>query len=81
MLSERGIVFCGRTYPVAFQDRCLVAAVGEDVEADEVVSLPRLRGVAIDGIVQPIVPFEETPAAYQMIDEHPEACIKLGVQF
>jgi threonine dehydrogenase-like Zn-dependent dehydrogenase len=37
--------------------------------------------VRCDGIVQPIVPFEETPAAYQMIDEHPEACIKLGVQF
>jgi sulfide:quinone oxidoreductase len=50
LLAERGIGFCGRTYPVAFEGQCLVTAVGEDIDADEVVSLPRLRGVAIEGI-------------------------------
>ncbi|CAN5624782.1 zinc-binding alcohol dehydrogenase [soil metagenome] len=33
------------------------------------------------GIIDPIVPFEESAEAYRMIDEHPERSIKLGVRF
>jgi threonine dehydrogenase-like Zn-dependent dehydrogenase len=38
----------------------------------------RLRS---DGIVTPIVSFEESVEAYREIDEHPERSIKLGVRF
>lgn len=34
-----------------------------------------------EGIVHPIVPFDEAANAYRMIDEHPEHCVKLGVRF
>ena len=34
-----------------------------------------------EGIITPIVPFEESVDAYRMIDEHPEESIKLGVRF
>jgi threonine dehydrogenase-like Zn-dependent dehydrogenase len=44
-------------------------------------SLLRTRRVRCDGIVQPVVPFEESVEAYRMIDEHPESCVKLGVRF
>jgi len=38
----------------------------------------RLRA---DGIITPIVSFEESVDAYRAIDEHPEESIKLGVRF
>jgi threonine dehydrogenase-like Zn-dependent dehydrogenase len=34
-----------------------------------------------EGIVAPVVPFEESDAAYRAIDEHPEQSIKLGIRF
>jgi threonine dehydrogenase-like Zn-dependent dehydrogenase len=34
-----------------------------------------------DGIITPIVPFEDSVEAYRKIDEHPEQSIKLGVRF
>src|SRR5918994_7596807 len=34
-----------------------------------------------DGIVTPVVPFEESAEAYREIDEHPERSIKLGIRF
>jgi threonine dehydrogenase-like Zn-dependent dehydrogenase len=34
-----------------------------------------------DGIVTPIVPFQESVEAYREIDEHPERSIKLGIRF
>jgi threonine dehydrogenase-like Zn-dependent dehydrogenase len=37
--------------------------------------------VRVDGIVTPIVPFEESVDAYRAIDEHPEQSIKLGIRF
>jgi threonine dehydrogenase-like Zn-dependent dehydrogenase len=37
--------------------------------------------IRTDGIIDPIVPFEESAEAYRMIDEHPERSIKLGVRF
>lgn len=38
----------------------------------------RLRS---DGIVTPVVPFEESAEAYREIDEHPDRSIKLGIRF
>jgi threonine dehydrogenase-like Zn-dependent dehydrogenase len=37
--------------------------------------------IRTDGIITPIVPFEESADAYRMIDEHPERSIKLGIRF
>lgn len=37
--------------------------------------------IRTDGIISPIVPFEESAEAYRMIDEHPEQSIKLGIRF
>lgn len=37
--------------------------------------------VRTEGIVSPIVPFEESAAAYAAIDRHPEQSIKLGITF
>jgi threonine dehydrogenase-like Zn-dependent dehydrogenase len=34
-----------------------------------------------EGLVQPIVPFDEVVEAYKMIDEHPEQSIKFGVRY
>jgi threonine dehydrogenase-like Zn-dependent dehydrogenase len=44
-------------------------------------TLVRSGRVRTDGVVQPVVPFEECAEAYRAIDEHPESCIKLGVRF
>lgn len=37
--------------------------------------------IRAEGIISPIVPFEESAEAYRMIDEHPERSIKLGIRF
>lgn len=42
------------------------------------LSTGRLR---TDGIITPIVYFEDSAEAYRMLDEHPEQSIKLGVRF
>jgi threonine dehydrogenase-like Zn-dependent dehydrogenase len=34
-----------------------------------------------DGIVTPIVPFEEAPAAFRELDARPETSVKLGIRF
>jgi threonine dehydrogenase-like Zn-dependent dehydrogenase len=54
-------------------------------------TLARLVDVAMDwlrsgrikteGIISPIVPFEDAAAAYRSIDEHPERSVKLGIRF
>ncbi len=46
--------------------------------AEKLIATGQLR---TDGIIQPVVPFEESAGAYRQIDEHPETCIKLGVRF
>ncbi len=35
----------------------------------------------VDGLVHPIVPFEQSAEAYRLIDEAPGECIKLGVTY
>jgi threonine dehydrogenase-like Zn-dependent dehydrogenase len=54
-------------------DRSRVVALAEE--------LLRTGRVRCDGIVQPVVSFEEAAEAYREIDEHPEMCVKLGVRF
>jgi threonine dehydrogenase-like Zn-dependent dehydrogenase len=54
-------------------DRGRVEGLAED--------LLRTGRVRCEGLLQPIVPFEEAAEAYRAIDEHPETCLKLGVRF
>ncbi len=37
--------------------------------------------IRTEGIIDPIVPFEDAADAYRTIDEHPERSIKLGIRF
>jgi threonine dehydrogenase-like Zn-dependent dehydrogenase len=37
--------------------------------------------LSAEGIITPVVPFEESVEAYREIDEHPERSIKLGIRF
>jgi len=46
--------------------------------AFELLRTGRLR---VDGLIDPIVPFEQSAEAYRRIDEHPEESIKLGVTY
>ncbi|MEZ5077730.1 MAG: FAD-dependent oxidoreductase [Solirubrobacterales bacterium] len=50
LLAERGIAVVAGTHPVKFEDGELSVAPGDPVQADAVVSLPRLEGRRIDGI-------------------------------
>jgi threonine dehydrogenase-like Zn-dependent dehydrogenase len=46
--------------------------------AEDLLASGRVR---TEGIVQPIVPFAESPDAYRTMEEHPERCVKLGIRF
>lgn len=48
---------------------------------DAVVELFRRRRLTAEGLLTPIVSLEEAVEAYRMIDERPEATIKLGVRY
>jgi sulfide:quinone oxidoreductase len=50
LLEERGIGFQGHSSPLAFDQRRLSSAYGDEVEADRVVALPRLCGRRIEGL-------------------------------
>jgi sulfide:quinone oxidoreductase len=52
LLAERGISLLTGTYPDAFEDGRLRVVPGEPVEADRVVSLPRLSGIPLAGVLQ-----------------------------
>jgi sulfide:quinone oxidoreductase len=52
LLAERGIALRTRTYPDAFENRRLGLVPGPALEADVVISLPRLKGVPLAGIPQ-----------------------------
>ncbi|MDQ2683867.1 MAG: zinc-binding alcohol dehydrogenase, partial [Chloroflexota bacterium] len=58
-------------------------APGWDLERLVQVSIDWLieGRIRTDGIVTPVVPFEESAEAYRSIDEHPERSIKLGIRF
>jgi len=48
---------------------------------DAVVELFRRKRLTAEGLLTPIVRLEEAVEAYRMIDERPEATIKLGVRY
>jgi sulfide:quinone oxidoreductase len=50
LLAERGIELIGGTRPVEFDNGLLRIAPGEAIEAEAVVSLPRLEGRRIEGV-------------------------------
>jgi sulfide:quinone oxidoreductase len=50
LLDERGIEVLPGAHPVGFEARRLRIAPGKEIEADAVISLPRLQGRRIDGI-------------------------------
>jgi sulfide:quinone oxidoreductase len=49
-LGERGIEVIPAATPVRFEDGGLVVSPGDTVEADAVLSLPRIEGRRIDGV-------------------------------
>ena len=58
-------------------------APGWDLERMVLTSLDWLASgrLRTDGIVTPVVSFEDSAEAYREIDEHPERSIKLGIRF
>ncbi len=48
---------------------------------DTAFRLLREGALTVEGLVTPIVPFDECAQAYRDIDEHPERSIKMGVVF
>jgi sulfide:quinone oxidoreductase len=50
LLDRAGIEFVGRTRAVGYVGNALLTGEGETIVADEVVSLPRVRGPFIDGL-------------------------------
>lgn len=63
LLAERGIEVLTGAHPVAFEDGRLRIAPGGEIEADAVISLPRLEGRLIDG-----VPHDDE--GFVPVDEH-----------
>jgi sulfide:quinone oxidoreductase len=63
LLSERGIELVTGAHPVEFDGGALRIASGEPIEAEAVVSLPRLEGRRIEGI-----PHDEE--GFVRVDEH-----------
>ena len=50
LLAERGIEVIAGTHPIKFEDARLRIAPGEEIDADAVITLPRLEGGRIGGI-------------------------------
>jgi sulfide:quinone oxidoreductase len=50
LLSERGIEVLAATHPMKFEDGSLRVAPGKGIDADAVVSLPRLEGRPVGGV-------------------------------
>jgi sulfide:quinone oxidoreductase len=63
LLEERGIEVLAAAHPVHFDGGRLRIARGEEIEADAVISLPRLEGRRIDGI-------PHDPDGLVGVDEH-----------
>jgi threonine dehydrogenase-like Zn-dependent dehydrogenase len=57
--------------------------VGWDHRRVESLALKWLAGgkLSSDGVVRPIVPFDDCVEAYRRIEDHPEESVKLGVRF
>ncbi len=63
LLEERGIEVISRTTPVRFHEGRLQVAPEASLDFDEVISLPRIVGPAIDGLIQ-------DSDGFVRIDEH-----------
>ncbi|HET8565536.1 MAG TPA: FAD-dependent oxidoreductase [Solirubrobacterales bacterium] len=63
LLAENGIEVVTGTHPVKYEAGALAVAPGEEIEADAVVSLPRLEGRRIEGL-----PYD--PAGFIPVDDH-----------
>lgn len=63
LLSENGIEVVTGTHPVKYENGALAIVPGKEIEADAVVSLPRLEGRRIEGL-----PYD--PASFIPVDEH-----------
>jgi len=50
LLADHGIEVIAGTHPVSYEDGALTIVPGEPIEADAVVSLPRLEGRHLDGL-------------------------------
>jgi len=63
LLAEHGIEVLTGTHPVKYEDGLLSIVPGEEIEADAVVSLPRLEGRRIEGL-----PYDATD--FIPVDDH-----------
>ncbi|RLE63039.1 MAG: alcohol dehydrogenase, partial [Thermoprotei archaeon] len=48
---------------------------------DTVIELFKRRRLTVEGMLDPIVKFEEVIEGYRLIDERPEKTVKLGVVY
>lgn len=63
LLAERGIDVVSRTHPVRFEDGHLVTVPGDHLDFDAVVSLPKLEGRRIRGVLH-------DPDGFVRVDDH-----------
>jgi sulfide:quinone oxidoreductase len=63
LLADHGIEVLAGTHPVKYENGRLSIVPGEDIEADAVVSLPRLEGRRIEGL-----PYD--PTDFIPVDDH-----------
>ena len=63
LLADHGVEVIASTHPVSYEDGALSVVPGEPIEADAVVSLPRLEGRHLDGL-----PYD--PEGFIPIDDH-----------
>ncbi len=48
---------------------------------ETVFALMQTKKITVEGLIAPIYPFEKAMEAYELIDKHPEKCIKLGIGY
>jgi len=63
LLEERGIAVISQTHPVRFQDGQLQTVPGDPLAFDEVISLPRLEGPSLRGVLH-------DPNGFVRVDDH-----------
>jgi sulfide:quinone oxidoreductase len=63
LLSEHRVEVVAGTHPVEYEGRALTVVPGGEIEADAVVSLPRLEGRRVEGL-----PYD--PAGFVPVDDH-----------
>lgn len=44
-------------------------------------ALMQTKKLTAEGLIAPVYPFEKSVEAYELIDKHPEKCIKLGITY